>query len=68
MTIDAPLEAPWATPEHRRRVVRLCATLTGDALAAEDLAQETLTLAWRLRDRLVDPTARARGWTRSPAT
>ena len=53
------LDAPWATPDHRRRVVRLCATLTGDAVIAEDLAQETFTLAWRLRERLVEPAGMA---------
>ncbi|HEY0738802.1 MAG TPA: RNA polymerase sigma factor [Herpetosiphonaceae bacterium] len=41
--------------EHGR-LVRLCAYLTGDRHAAEDLAQETLLVAWRLRDRLVDPS------------
>lgn len=43
------------------RLVRLCTHLTGDRHAAEDLAQETLLLAWRLRDRLVDPS-RAQPW------
>src|SRR3712207_4298432 len=43
------------------RLVRLCAHLTGDRHAAEDLAQETLLVAWRLRDRLVDPS-RAQAW------
>lgn len=46
--------------EHGR-LVRLCAYLTGDRHAAEDLAQETLLVAWRLRDRLVDPS-QARAW------
>lgn len=41
--------------EHGR-LVRLCAHLTGDRHAAEDLAQETLLVAWRLRERLVDPS------------
>ena len=49
------VEQVWSEPE-RRRVVRLCATLTGDPGAAEDLAQETLLQAWRIRDRLTDPT------------
>jgi RNA polymerase sigma-70 factor (ECF subfamily) len=39
----------------------LCAHLSGDRHAAEDLAQETLLVAWRLRDRLVDP-AQAQAW------
>jgi len=46
--------------EHGR-LVRLCAYLTGDRHAAEDLAQETLLVAWRLRERLVDP-AQASVW------
>lgn len=37
---------------------RLCAVLTGDPTAADDLAQETLLQAWQIRDRLVDPDAR----------
>jgi DNA-directed RNA polymerase specialized sigma24 family protein len=32
---------------ERKRLVRLCAQLTGDATLAEDLAQETLLVAWR---------------------
>jgi RNA polymerase sigma-70 factor (ECF subfamily) len=40
---------------ERPRLVRLCARLTGDAGAAEDLAQETLAEAWRLLERLRDP-------------
>jgi RNA polymerase sigma-70 factor (ECF subfamily) len=39
---------------ERARLVRLCAALTGDAEAAEDLAQEALVEAWRHRDRLLD--------------
>ncbi len=42
---------------ERARLVRLCARLTGDAAAAEDLAQEALLLGWRLRDRLRNPAA-----------
>ena len=38
--------------EAQRRLVRLCAHLSGDRDAAEDLAQETLAEAWRLRVRL----------------
>src|SRR5215212_9447442 len=41
-----PSEWPW--------LVRLCAHFTGDADAAEDLAQETLIEAWRHRDRVYD--------------
>jgi RNA polymerase sigma factor (sigma-70 family) len=47
-------ETPWGI--HRPRLVRLCATLGGDPAGAEDLAQETLLVAWRLRERLVDPS------------
>jgi RNA polymerase sigma factor (sigma-70 family) len=39
---------------ERARLVRLCTSLAGSAEAAEDLAQETLVEAWRLRDRVVD--------------
>jgi RNA polymerase sigma-70 factor (ECF subfamily) len=35
--------------------VRLCAYLSGSSQAAEDLAQETMAEAWRLRHRLYDP-------------
>lgn len=46
--------APWRETE-RRRLVRLCATISGDRDAAEDLAQETLLEAWRSRHKLTDP-------------
>ncbi|MCG8351451.1 MAG: sigma-70 family RNA polymerase sigma factor [Chloroflexales bacterium] len=42
---------------ERPRLVRLCASLTGDAAVAEDLAQETLLEAWRIWSRLNDPAA-----------
>ncbi|HEX3722998.1 MAG TPA: sigma factor, partial [Nitrolancea sp.] len=45
--------AAVATAE-RSRLVRLCAHLSGNAEAAEDLAQETLTEAWRQRHKLYD--------------
>ncbi len=48
-----------ALPEERTRLVRLCASLTGDSDAAEDLAQETLLEAWRHLDKLHDPQGRA---------
>jgi RNA polymerase sigma-70 factor (ECF subfamily) len=40
---------------ERPRLARLCRQLTQNADAAEDLTQETLLEAWRLRDRLRDP-------------
>jgi RNA polymerase sigma-70 factor (ECF subfamily) len=40
---------------ERRRLVRLCAAVTGDRDAAEDLAQETLLEAWRNAHKLHDP-------------
>lgn len=51
----AGVDSWWTEPE-RRRVTRLCARITGDPVAAEDLAQETLLEAWRIRERLVDPS------------
>ncbi|MDP8907542.1 MAG: RNA polymerase sigma factor [Chloroflexota bacterium] len=44
-------------PAERARLVRLCARLTGNVDAAEDLAQETLIAAWRQADTLRDPLA-----------
>jgi RNA polymerase sigma-70 factor (ECF subfamily) len=44
----------WREPE-RRRLVGLCAAVSGDRSAAEDLAQETLLEAWRNRHKLRDP-------------
>lgn len=38
----------------RLRLVRLCAAVSGDSAAAEDLAQETLLEAWRNRHKLRD--------------
>jgi RNA polymerase sigma factor (sigma-70 family) len=42
------------------RLVRLCAYLTGDHIAAEDLAQDTIAEAWRQRHRLQDTSAAPR--------
>ncbi len=39
---------------ERSRLIRLCARLTGDWEAAEDLAQDTLAEAWRMLARLRD--------------
>jgi RNA polymerase sigma factor (sigma-70 family) len=46
-------EPTWLHAE-RRRLVGLCAAITGDRGAAEDLAQETLLEAWRNRHKLRD--------------
>ena len=55
-------EGAWLDLE-RRRLVRLCAVLTGDHAVAEDLAQETLLEAWRHRDRLREPSGADRWLT-----
>jgi RNA polymerase sigma-70 factor (ECF subfamily) len=47
-------------PAERARLVRLCACLTGNSDAAEDLAQETLVEAWRHAHKLYDPSGRDR--------
>src|SRR5215472_14181678 len=44
---------------ERVRLVRLCATITGNTDIAEDLAQETLLEAWRHLRELRDPQRRA---------
>jgi len=45
-------------PSERPRLVRLCARITGDGEAAEDLAQETLIEAWRHAHLLHDQEGR----------
>ena len=52
----------WDLALHaeRARLVRLCACLTGNSDAAEDLAQETLVEAWRHAHKLYDPSGRDR--------
>jgi RNA polymerase sigma factor (sigma-70 family) len=52
----------WREPE-RRRLVGLCAAVSGDRAAAEDLAQETLLEAWRNRHKLHDPAGADRWLT-----
>lgn len=47
------VEGVWLHSQ-RRRLVRLCAAISGDRSAAEDLAQETLLEAWRNRHKLRD--------------
>lgn len=50
------LDTPNALLDReRKRLVRFCAHLTGDAAAAEDLAQEAMLEAWRTLDRVNDP-------------
>lgn len=65
--VDA-LEVPSARQDAiarllaaRERLVRLCVRLTGDPIAAEDLAQETLLIAWRHAATLREPAA-AEAW------
>ncbi len=43
----------------RATLVRLCAHLTGDPHAAEDLAQEALLIGWQREHELRDPGKRA---------
>lgn len=45
-------------PIDRARLVRFCLRLTGEAGAAEDLAQETLLRAWQHLEQLRDPERR----------
>ena len=49
----------WRAPV-RERLVRLCAAISGDPAAAEDLAQETLLEAWRNAHKLRDPSGAER--------
>jgi RNA polymerase sigma factor (sigma-70 family) len=55
-TYDTNTIALWGEPERRRRLVRVCATISGDPNVAEDLAQETLLEAWRNAHKLHDPS------------
>lgn len=49
----------FLSQEERARLVGLCGKLTGNYDVAEDLAQETLLLAWRGLEGLRDPAKRA---------
>lgn len=51
---DATHNVTAAFVAERPRLIRFCARITGDWEAAEDLAQETLTEAWRVRTNLRD--------------
>src|SRR5437764_6688954 len=44
-----------ALETERAWLVRLCATISGDSSAAEDLAQETMLEVWRHKQKLSDP-------------
>jgi RNA polymerase sigma factor (sigma-70 family) len=57
--MDETVEELWRAPV-RRRLVRLCAAISGDPATAEDLAQETLLEAWRNAHKLRDPTGAER--------
>jgi RNA polymerase sigma factor (sigma-70 family) len=48
------ISSTFVLPEERTRLVRLCARITGNVDAAEDLAQETLLEAWRNKHTLRD--------------
>jgi RNA polymerase sigma factor (sigma-70 family) len=58
---DSTIDLQHTLEAERRRIVRLCAYLTGDPDAAEDIAQEVMIAAWRGIDRLRDPEA-LHGW------
>ncbi|MDQ6833351.1 MAG: RNA polymerase sigma factor [Chloroflexota bacterium] len=57
------IDADTVFAGERSRIMRLCAHLTGDTDAAEDLAQETLSEAWRNRHTLRDPERRVQWLT-----
>jgi RNA polymerase sigma factor (sigma-70 family) len=57
--MDETMQELWRAPA-RRRLVRLCAAISGDPAAAEDLAQETLLEAWRNAHKLRDPSGAER--------
>ncbi|HEU5437818.1 MAG TPA: RNA polymerase sigma factor [Ktedonobacterales bacterium] len=53
--VEHPARDAFRLEAQRPRLVALCARLTGDPSAAEDLAQETLIAAWRHAERLREP-------------
>ena len=61
LKIDETDDPERLARSEREQVVRFCARLSGDAHAAEDLAQETLIEAWRHYGALRDEAAR-RAW------
>ena len=69
MTISPPTTFSLEHVLHAEhvRLVRLCAYLSGDRDAADDLAQETLIEAWRQRHKLIDPDG-AGAWLRAQRT
>lgn len=56
--LDAPDPEQNDVAADRARIMRLCWRLTGDAQAAEDLAQETLLVAFQREQALRDPAKR----------
>ena len=56
-----PDDAALWTSAQCTRLVRLCSGIVYDRAVAEDLAQETMLEAWRLRGRLSDPSG-AEAW------
>jgi RNA polymerase sigma-70 factor (ECF subfamily) len=72
----SPADLDELLSSERPRLVRLCTRLTDDIQAAQDLAQETLIIAWRNAYQLRDPDRYSqwlsgiarnlcRNWTRS---
>jgi DNA-directed RNA polymerase specialized sigma24 family protein len=55
MVMSAPASWEQSLPALRNRLVGRARRLGVDAVAAEDLAQDALHEAWRLRERIYDP-------------